>query len=220
MLLSPKIIPFFEETARTTLLKIHALETKAPGRPLVSWHTADPTLYHIRQNRGSQVLPPIYRNFAEAAFFSTRVVFITEKRSVQQAILERKPLIAIIPGNVQGVVGGGENPFPTHDFFILFFIFIYFHDFCEVLLPQARNYSIFTQLLPNIAHMIMCNTFTIRSRPHFPPPLTIPSPRLRSRRVLRSHCQKYTTPLISFSDPILSVTYRKFFNTGSIRVKS
>ena len=39
------------------------------------------------------------------------------------------------------------------------------------------------------------------------------SRRLRTRECFRSHCQKYTTPLISFFDPMLRVTYIANFLT-------
>ena len=55
-------------------------------------------------------------------FFVVFGVFPT-KNSVQSAILERKFLAAIILGKVQEVVGGGENPFSPHDFFISFLFF-------------------------------------------------------------------------------------------------
>ena len=49
-----------------------------------------------------------------------------EKGLVQQAIFEKKIVTAIISGKVQGVVGGGENTFSPHDFFLnLFFIFLF-----------------------------------------------------------------------------------------------
>ena len=43
---------------------------------------------------------------------------------VHKAFFDRKKSAPIIQGMVQGVLGGGENPFSPHDFFI-FFIFSY-----------------------------------------------------------------------------------------------
>ena len=59
----------------------------------------------------------------------------------------------MIPGKVQGDVGGGENPFSPHDFFhLIFFIFLFLRHY-GALHRQARKYSSVTQLSPNIAHM-------------------------------------------------------------------
>ena len=55
----------------------------------------------------------------------TRRFYFSWKRSVQREILEKKFFTAIISENVQGVMGGGENPFPTHDFFHSIFLFIF-----------------------------------------------------------------------------------------------
>ena len=125
MLHSPKITPFFEETASTTLLKIHSPKTRGPRKPLFTWYTADYTLYHIRANAGFQYLPPIYGNFVETAIFSTRDVFISDEKGLSPAaISEKKLFTAIISGKLQGVLGGGENTFFPHDFFFIsYFIF-------------------------------------------------------------------------------------------------
>ena len=60
MLDSPKITPFFEETARTTLLKIScALNEVYQERPLVLLTYSGPYSLSHPTKRGSEVLPPI-----------------------------------------------------------------------------------------------------------------------------------------------------------------
>ena len=104
-------------------------------------------------------------------FLDARRVYFRRKRSVQQAIFERKLLIAIISGKVQGVGGGGENPFPTHEFFIYFFLFSRHY---AALQRHACNYFSVTQLLPNIAHMPQSRSFSLDRLPppHHPFPTT------------------------------------------------
>ena len=57
-------------------------------------------------------------------FFSLNFFVITNLPSPQSLFLTEKNSAPIIQGMVQGVLGGGENPFSPHDFFI-FFIFSY-----------------------------------------------------------------------------------------------
>ena len=68
----PKVTPFFEGTAGTTLLKIHSQKTRGPGRPLVSRLAVLLALYRIRANGEFLVLPPIYDNFVKTAITSMR----------------------------------------------------------------------------------------------------------------------------------------------------
>ena len=83
---------------------------------------------------------------------------------------------------MQEVVGGGENPFPTDDFFILFFYFFIY----KVLHRQVCNYFSVAQQLPIIAHMPLAPHSHDHPLDRLALPHTIPSPRLRSRRVWRS----------------------------------
>ena len=57
-------------------------------------------------------------------FFSLNFFVITNL-PVYKAFFDRKKSAPIIQGMVQGVLGGGENPFSPHDFFLFFFIFSY-----------------------------------------------------------------------------------------------
>ena len=62
-----------------------------------------------------------------------------------------KNFTAIISEKVQEVVGGGENPFPTHDIFLNNFFIFSFSRHYEALHRQARNIFNFTQHCPIIA---------------------------------------------------------------------
>ena len=47
-----------------------------------------------------------------------------EKSSSPQGLFDRKKSAPIIQGMVQGVLGGGENPFSPHDFFYFFYFLL------------------------------------------------------------------------------------------------
>ena len=92
-----------------------------------------------------------------------RRIYSRRKRSVRQAIFKRKICTAIISGKVRGVVGGGENTFSAHDFFIfLFFLYLFsiFVFYCSH--RHALKLLLVTQRdLPIIAHTIVGINFLI-----------------------------------------------------------
>ena len=141
----------------------------------------DHTLSHIRENGGLKFYPDL-RNFVKTAIFSTRVVFISVEKSSKYSrqFFWRKLLAAIIPGKVQGVVGGGETPFSSHDFFHFLFNF---HDIIEHCNDRRATISVSfncSLLSPAWKQRHTITIIHIFSAPHHP------SPRLRSRRVWRS----------------------------------
>ena len=63
-----------------------------------------------------------------------------EKSSkVHKAFFDRKKSAPIIQGMVQGVLGGGENPFSPHEFFY-FFYFLLSKFECHSTSPNRRPY--------------------------------------------------------------------------------
>ena len=64
------------------------------------------------------------QKFTSPAHFFHWIFLSSQIYQVHKAFFDRKKSAPIIQGMVQGVLGGGENPFSPHDFFI-FFIFSY-----------------------------------------------------------------------------------------------
>ena len=85
---------------------------------------------------GFRVPPPIYGNFVKMAITSTGDK-CRKISYVHKPFFDRKKSAHIIQGKVQGVVGGGENPFSPHDFFLFFFIFSDYQN-----LFKARIYTV------------------------------------------------------------------------------
>ena len=69
--------------------------------------------------RSKSILQHFSSNFFHWIFLSSK------NYQVHKAFFDRKKSAPIIQGMVQGVVGGGENPFSPHEFFFIFFIFSY-----------------------------------------------------------------------------------------------
>ena len=70
--------------------------------------------------RRSECLPPIYGDFLKTAIFSTRAVYISDEKICPAGNFLEKTFHSHNFRVSPGVVGGGENPFPTHDFFFNF----------------------------------------------------------------------------------------------------